>query len=127
MLNTITVQGRITHDLELRSTQTGVKVLTFNIACERDYVPDGGTRISDFIDCCAWGKTAEFIATHFTKGRPIIVDGKLQSRSYAAADGSKRTKWEVQAEHVYFSGEAKKQERAEPTYEELQDDEELPF
>ena len=130
MLNTITIQGRIARDLELRTTQTGTPVLTFTVAVERDYVPEGGTRAVDFIDCTAWNKQAEFINKYFQKGSMIIIQGKLQSRKWEDKNGNKRTNWEVQAESIYFGEYIKKEkqgQQAQPTFEELDDEGECPF
>lgn len=129
MLNTITIQGRIAKDLEIHNTQTGASVLTFPVAVERDYVPDGGTRQTDFIDCVAWNKQAEFVQKWFTKGSLILVTGSLQSRKWEDKNGNKRTSWEVQTREIHFCGDAKKAEKAaEPVFEELADDDgELPF
>lgn len=101
MLNTITVMGRLTRDPELRTTQSGVSVTSFTVACERDYT-QGTQRETDFIDCVAWRQTGEFVSKYFTKGGMIVVDGRLQSRKWQDHDGNKRVNWEVNADHVYF-------------------------
>ena len=96
MLNHITIMGRLVRDPELRRTGTGVAVASFRVAVDRDFAPkDGGERKADFIDCVAWRQTGEFISKYFTKGRMIIVDGRLEMRDWTDKDGNKRTSAEV--------------------------------
>lgn len=108
MLNTITLQGRLTKDPELRTTQSGVSVTSFTLAVERDYT-QGTAKETDFVDCVAWRQTGEFVSKYFTRGQMALVTGRLQSRKWQDRDGNNRTNWEVNADHVYF-GEAKKRE-----------------
>lgn len=130
MLNHITIMGRMTKDPELKYTSTEKAVVSFTVACERDYAPAGEKRETDFIDCVAWNKTAEFVARNFTKGSMVIVPGRLQIRDWTDRDGNKRRSAEIVAETVYF-GEAKKKEsdwtQAASTAPVLEDDGELPF
>ena len=108
MLNHITIMGRLTRDPELRRTGTGVGVASFRVAVDRDYAPkDGGERKTDFIDCVAWRQTGEFISKYFTKGRMIVVSGRLQIRSWTDKDGNKRRTAEVVADNCYF-GDSKR-------------------
>ena len=108
MLNKVTVMGRITKDIELRRTQSGKACANFSIACERDFSKDKET---DFFDIVAWEKTAEFIEKYFSKGRMIVISGKLQTRSWQDKDGNKRKAVEVVAENVYF-GDSKTEPQA---------------
>ena len=136
MLNKCVFMGRMTRDPELRSTNSGKSVTSFTIACERDMKDKDGSRATDFIDCVAWGPTAEFTAKYFGKGRMAIIDGRIQVRDWTDKDGKKRKSVEVVADHIYF-GEAKvKEEYAAPSYpasngfQELEDPEDngdLPF
>lgn len=105
MLNRIDIIGRMTRDPELRRTNSGKAVASFTVAVDRDF----GEKETDFIDCVAWGNTAEFISKYFTKGGMIVVSGRLQIRSWNDKDGNKRRTAEVVADNVYF-GESKKQE-----------------
>lgn len=107
MLNHITIMGRLTHDPELRRTQSGVAVANFTLAVERDYKPDSGERETDFIDCVAWRQTGKFVSKYFTKGRMAVVSGRLQIRSWKDKDGNNRRTAEVVADNVYF-GDSKK-------------------
>lgn len=97
--------GRITQDLDLKSTTSGTSVLTFNIAVDRGYVKQGEERQSDFITCVAWQQKAEFISKHFAKGRMIALEGNLRSRTYEDKNGSKHYVTEVYIDNVSFTGE----------------------
>ena len=108
MLNHITIMGRLTRDPELRRTGSGVAVASFRVAVDRDFAPkDGGERKADFIDCVAWRQTGEFISKYFTKGRMIVVDGRLEMRDWTDKDGNKRTSAEVVVANAYF-GDSKR-------------------
>ena len=103
MLNHITLMGRLVADPELRRTGSGVAVASFRIAVDRDFAPkDGGERKADFISCVAWRQTGEFISKYFTKGRMIVVDGRLEMRDWTDRDGNKRTTAEVIVDNAYF-------------------------
>ena len=103
MLNHITIMGRLTRDPELRRTGSGVAVASFSVAVDRDFGGrDGGEKETDFIDCVAWRQTGEFVSKYFTKGRMIVVSGRLQIRSWTDKDGNKRRSAEVVADNVYF-------------------------
>ena len=103
MLNHITIMGRLTRDPELRRTGSGVAVASFTVAVDRDFSgKDGGEKETDFIDCVAWRQTGEFVSKHFTKGRMIVVSGRLQIRGWTDKDGNKRRTAEVIADQVYF-------------------------
>lgn len=102
MLNKIVLQGRLGSDPELRTTPTGVEVATVNIAVDRDRKDADGNRQSDWVTIVAWRGTAKFLSTYFQKGRMILVEGRLQMRSYTDKDGNKRTAAEVVADNIYF-------------------------
>lgn len=103
MLNQITLMGRLTRDPELRRTNSGVAVVSFSIACERDIADkSSGQRETDFIDCTAWRSTGEFISKYFTKGRMIVVSGRLQIRNWTDKEGGKRRSAEVVVNNAYF-------------------------
>ena len=110
MLNHITIMGRLTRDPELRRTGSGVAVASFTVAVDRDFSGrDGGEKETDFIDCVAWRQTGEFVSKYFTKGRMIVVSGRLQIRSWTDKDGNKRRTAEVVADNCYF-GDSKRDE-----------------
>ena len=108
MLNHIVIMGRLTRDPELRRTGSGIAVASFSVAVERDFSGrDGGEKETDFIDCVAWRQTGEFVSKYFTKGRMIVVSGRLQIRSWTDKDGNKRRTAEVVADNCYF-GDSKR-------------------
>ena len=131
MLNMIVLQGRLTKDPELRQTPQGVDVATFTIACDKG----GKDKGCDFIDCSAWRNTAEFISKYFHKGDMILVDGKLQTRTYQDKDtGKNRTAYSVLVNNVNFCGgksEAKTESVSAPAmpdgFEVMDDSTDLPF
>ena len=104
MLNKIVVMGRLVRDPSLKETQSGAKVTSFTIACERDF-QQGEEKQTDFISFVAWRQTAEFVNSYFHKGNLILVQGSLQSRKWQDKDGKNRTEWEVIADRCYFTGE----------------------
>ena len=116
MLNHITIMGRLTRDPELRRTGSGVAVASFSVAVDRDFGGrDGGEKETDFIDCVAWRQTGEFVSKYFTKGRMIVVSGRLQIRNWNDKDGNKRRSAEVVADNVYF-GESKRSNEGNASY-----------
>ena len=142
MLNKIIVMGRLGRDPELRRTQAGTAVASFSLAVDRDFKDKAtGERACDWIDVVAWRQTGEFAARYLTKGRMVVVEGRLQMRDYTARDGSKRRAAEVVADSVYFAdsrqtapppSEGNAYEAALPEgpsneLRDLDDDGELPF
>ncbi len=81
-INQVTLMGRLTADPELRQTQSGVATCSFTVAVTRSFADKSGERQSDFISCVAWRQQAEFICRNFSKGRLILIDGDLRTRSY---------------------------------------------
>lgn len=104
-LNRAILMGRISCDLELRQTTTGIPVLQFAIAVDRDSATNGGEKKVDFIDCVAWRKTAEFISRYFHKGKLIIVDGSLQVEKWQDKEGKKRKNTKISVQNVHFCGD----------------------
>ncbi len=107
MLNRVILMGRITQDLELKSTPSGVSVLSFSVAVERGFVKQGEERQADFISCVAWRQQADFISKYFAKGRMIAIEGSLRTRTYDDKNGSKHYVTEVYVDSVSFTGEPK--------------------
>jgi single-strand DNA-binding protein len=125
MLNKIIIMGRIVRDPDLRYTQNQKPVVSFTLAVDRD----GQEKQTDFIDCVAWNKTAEFVDQWFSKGQMAVVEGRLQIRDWIDRDGDKRRSAEVLCDRVFF-GEAKKKDgqKAESKLQEIDDTEgHLPF
>lgn len=103
-LNHIVLMGRLTADPEIKTTNSGLSVVSFSVACDRNYGKDQEKQ-TDFIPCTAWRQTAEFIGKYFHKGSMIAVEGAMQSRKYTDKDGKNRIVYEVLVERVHFTGE----------------------
>lgn len=103
--NKVILMGNLTRDPETRQTPNGQSVTNFSLAVSRSWKgQDGNTQESvSFIDCVAWGRTGEVIAQYVQKGRPILVSGRLDQRSWEQ-DGNKRSKVEVVVEDFNFIG-----------------------
>jgi single-strand DNA-binding protein len=138
--NKVILIGNLTSDPELKATQSGISVCSFSIAVNRPKSKDG-EQACDFINIQAWRQTAEFVCKFFKKGKPILVCGRLQTRSYTDNQGNKRTATEVVADEVSFVGnnestEPKPQTQTyipsaytthQPQFEEVTTDGDLPF
>ena len=140
--NKVILIGNMTANPELRQTQSGKSVTSFNIAINRPRAKDGEQAV-DFITIVAWEKTAEFVCKFFTKGSPILVCGKLQTRSWTDGQGNKRTAVEVVADEVTFVANKEQPAQSQPTspidytlapygstwpnFEDIPSDESLPF
>jgi single-strand DNA-binding protein len=109
MLNKTFLMGRLTRDPELRRTQSGTPVASFSLAVDRDFKSQNGEKETDFFDIVAWRNTAEFVSKYFTKGRMVVVEGRLQVRKWKNNDGENRYSTEVVADNVYF-GDSKKED-----------------
>jgi single-strand DNA-binding protein len=96
--------GRLTKDPELKNTQSGIPMCRFSIAVDRAY-SKGQEKQTDFIDITAWRQTAEFVAKYFSKGRMILVEGKLQNNNYTDQNGVKHYQNVVIADSVAFCGD----------------------
>ncbi|TES86894.1 single-stranded DNA-binding protein [Candidatus Aerophobetes bacterium] len=109
-LNRVLFIGRLTREPELRYTPDGTPVANFTIAVNRSFANQKGEREADFIPIVVWRKQAEQCAEYLSKGSEVVVDGRLQIRSYEDRDGIKRKKSEVVAWSVQFLGRFKKEE-----------------
>lgn len=117
MLNHAEIMGRITHDLELRHTPNGKSVCSFTIGVDRNRKREDGSYDTDWIRIVTWDHTAEFVTRSFEKGKPILVEGRIQTRDYTDKDGNKRSGTEIVAQNVYFcGGERKKSESVQQPY-----------
>lgn len=99
--NLVILSGRLTADPELKTTQSGLSVTSFNIAVDRR-VKSGEEKKADFITIVAWRNTAELITKHFRKGNLIGIEGSIQTRKYTDKDGNNRTAFEVVANNIQF-------------------------
>lgn len=144
------IGGRLTQDPELKTTPSGISVCSFTVAVNRKPGKDGESK-ADFINCTAWRQTAEFISKYFHKSSSIFVEGTLQQRSWETQDGQKRTVLEVQVDDARFVDsksemeertgfsaasrnegpayvpDAYKAAESAPRFEDISDNEELPF
>ena len=136
MINKVILMGRLTKDPELRYTNSGTPVISFSVAINNGY---GEKQQTDFVNCVAWNKTAEFVTKNFTKGKMIIVIGRITTRSWETQDGKRAYATEVTANEVSF-GETKTspqlnthQTAAQPPMQDdddftpLDEDDDLPF
>ncbi len=110
MLNKSIIMGRLTADPELKQTPNGVSVCSFYVAVDRNYVSEGQERQTDFIGVTSWRQTAEFVSKYFKKGKFIVVEGSIQTRSYddTRYPEVKHYVTEICAERVYFGGDKEK-------------------
>jgi single-strand DNA-binding protein len=124
-LNKVFLIGNLTRDPELKYITSGVGVTKFGLAVNRTYNSQDGEKKNDtcFVDITAWDKLAEVCAEHLSKGRLVLVEGRLQYQSWKDDDGTKRSKLEVVAQNVQFLGN--KQEGDETG--EKTDDSDVPF
>lgn len=105
--NQVILMGNLTRDPELRAIPSGQQVCSFSLALNRSYKGSDGNwqEATDYIDVVAWGPLGERVAQYLSKGRPCLVNGRLQSRSWEQ-EGQKRSKVEVVAQDVTFLGGA---------------------
>ena len=142
-LNKVILMGNMCADPELKQTQGGTSVCSFNIAVNRRFKAEG-QQDCDFISIVAWRQQAEFVCKYFKKGQAILVCGQLQTRNWTDNQGNKRYATEVVADEVSFagnapSGDAKNNAPTQPympaaystqnsqNFEEIPDQECLPF
>ena len=101
MVNKLILQGRLVADPELRQTTRGTNVCNFRVAWSAKY-KETATKL--FLSCTAWRGTGEMIAKHFSKGKEIIMEGKLSTRSYTDKNGQDRQTTELTVERAHFAG-----------------------
>lgn len=115
-MNKAIIIGRLTRDPEMRTTGSGINSTSFTVAVSRNYANQNGERETDFINCVAWRKQAENIAKYCTKGTQVAVEGRIQTRSYDAQDGTKRYVTEIIADNVTFLGRSGATSASENNY-----------
>lgn len=141
--NKVILGGRLTADPELKTTPSGVSVCSFSIAVNRRFSnKDTGENQTDFINVTSWRQTAEFVSRYFHRGSSICITGSIQTRSWTDPQGQKRYATDVVAEEVHFvdsktdSGSSVADGLGAPAFnnagdnakfEEISEDEELPF
>ena len=105
MLNQIAIQGRLVRDPEVRRTNSGKAVTSFTLVCDRDFKnQQTGEKEVDFIECVAWGGTAEMVEKYFHKGQMAVATGRLQLRDWTDKNGQKRRQAEILVNNIYFCG-----------------------
>lgn len=136
-MNKAILMGRLTRDIDLKYSQGAepMAIAKFSIAINRRFKKDGEQE-ADFINCVAFGKTAEFICKHFSKGKMIAIVGEIRTNSWEDQSGQKRYSTEVMCQEVNFCGD-NKDNSSTPTNTEdnkpydsaeyVSDDENLPF
>ena len=145
-LNKVMLIGNLTADPELKTTQSGISVTTFTIAVQRRFARQQaeGQPTADFISIVAWRQSAEFVCKYFKKGRPILVCGSIQTRTWTDNQNQKRYITEVVADEVGFVDSKPQDDAGSPMrsenlgtpsfnnagaskFEEVTDDDNLPF
>lgn len=106
--------GRLTADVELRQTTSGITVCNFTVAVDRPGT-NKDNKITDFFDCTAWRQTAETICRYFKQGDPLGIIGSLQNDRYTDKDGNNRTKTEISVDQIFFLPRRKQREQGEET------------
>ena len=134
--NQVILGGRLTADPELKQTPQGLSVTSFTVAVNRR---GGKDKEADFVNCVAWRQTAEFICKFFKKGGSICVRGSIQTRTWNDQQNNKRYTTEVMVDDAFFvdakdenapsyMGETPSfQTQPEPKFEEISNDDDLPF
>lgn len=133
-INKVILGGRLTADVELKQTPSGVSVCTFSLAVNRKVGKDQEKK-TDFINCVAWRQTADFIARYFRKGSSLCIVGNIQVRSWQDQQGQKRYATEVIVDEAMFVDSKGEEDQTQPAYnpyvtpnyEEVSDDDDLPF
>lgn len=138
-INKVIIKGNISNEIELKQTQNGTSVCSFNVAVNR-FSKDSGEAKVDFFTVEAWQQKAEFVAKYFGKGKGIVVVGRLENREWQDKQGNRRIITKIVAEEFDFVGgkesstEAKKEDYVPSAYtsnsqnfEAIEDQEGLPF
>ena len=103
-MNKVLLTGRLTANPEIKVTNSGVEVMSFSLAVDRGIKDKAtGNRITDFINCVAWRKTATFITAYFKKGDGIEIEGSIETRKYIDKNGENRTAFEINVEKAGFT------------------------
>ena len=146
-LNKALLCGRLTADVELEQTPTGIAVCKFTLAINRRFAKEGDQQQADFINCVAWRQTAEFISRFFRKGSSLCISGSIQTRSWTNSNGEKRYATEVVVDEAMFVDSKSEGGQAQqpsyipdaytaptfsagadtPNFEEIKTDDDLPF
>lgn len=136
-MNKFIFLGRLTKDPEVRYTpNTNAQVTSFSLAVNRRFVSQNGERQTDFFNLSAFGKTAEFCSKYYKKGQQVLVEGRIQNRTWEDQNGQKRYATDYIVENAYFADSRRDSNEAGfdmPTtagasdFITVDDSEELPF
>ncbi len=118
MINRVVLVGRLTKDVEVRKTQSGLSVASFTVACDRRGArSNDGSQSADFINCVAWRQSADFLGQYAHKGAMVGVEGRIQTRTYDDAQGTRHYVTEVVCDNVsLLESRAQSQSRAQNNY-----------
>lgn len=105
-MNKVILSGRFTRDPEQRMMSNQTEFSRFSLACQSSYVNKDGERDTEFINCVAFGRTAETINRYCKKGAMIVAQGRIKNNSYDAQDGTKRYVTDVVVDNFEFAGTA---------------------
>lgn len=128
-MNKVILIGRVTKDIELKTTTTGKSVVSFTLAVNKDYKNANGGYDADFINCVAYEQRAETISRYVRKGDKFAVFGSITTRTYERQDGSTAYVTEIKVDGFEFL-ESKKSKATdeEPDFEDISlEDDDLPF
>jgi single-strand DNA-binding protein len=114
-MNKVILMGRLTKDPEIRKTTNDTTVVSFSLAVDRRFVRKGEEKQTDFFNIVAWSKLGEFCGKYFQKGRQVLVEGRLQNRTWDDKEGVKHYATDVIAEEAYFA-DGKRSEEGGGTY-----------
>ena len=103
MLNHFMLMGRLVKDPEAKATKSGKSVVRFTLAHERDY-KKAGEKFTDFIECVAFGNTANFALNYINKGRLIVISARVQTSQYQDKEGRNRKTYEIVVDNIYPVG-----------------------
>lgn len=113
-MNRFQFLGRLTKEPETKYTSgTNTQVTTFTLAVNRRYVEQGKERVADFFNLTSFGKTAEFVSKYFKKGQQVLVEGRIQNRTWEDQNGQKRYATDFIVENCYFA-DSNKTNEAQP-------------
>lgn len=126
-MNNVTLMGRLTRDPELKYSQAGKAYCRFSLAVQREF----NREEADFINCLAWGKTAETIAEYLKKGRRMAIVGRIQTGNYQNSNGDTVYTTEVVADKFEFIDSARSETSKNQSYSNnddvLDDNDDFPF
>jgi single-strand DNA-binding protein len=104
-LNTVVLIGRFTRDPEYKIVNEGSSLVNFSIANNRTYVANGEKKDeTHYFDCVAWGKLAEIIKQYGSKGKQVLVEGRLVQETWETPDGKKASKVKIRTENIQLLG-----------------------